>query len=159
MKLNNFLPAAIMALAVWSVPVGAALADTVLYDSASVIENQQGFVESFNLATPGVLTLTVATMPWLDTISDITSFLSTPTGIMGTTLSAAGSESIHVGPGTIYAHWFGEDTQGAYGAGVLGIKINFQPSTVVPLPASLILMISGLALVFAWQRRPTASAV
>ncbi len=149
MKLIKFLPA-VMMLAAWTLSIGAARAETVLYDSASVIENQQGFVQSFSLATPGILTLTVSTMPWLDRVTDMTSFLDTSAGLVGTAMSAAGSESVHVGAGTIYAQWFG-DAQGVYGAGVLGVKVEFQPSYAVPLPASLILMLCGLGLLFGWQ--------
>jgi hypothetical protein len=58
-----------------------------------------------------------------------------------------------VGAGTYYAHWFG-DAQGVYNLGVVGLKIQFQPgATAVPLPATLLLMLSGLGLLFGWQSR------
>ena len=64
-----------------------------------------------------------------------------------------GTESMQVGPGTIYAHWFG-DANGAYNLGVYSLEITFQPAvSTVPLPGALILLISGLGLMACWQWR------
>jgi hypothetical protein len=144
MKIPNFFVAAAIALAAWTASGHAARADSMLYDDASVIETQASFVESFTINTPGVLTLTVSGMPWLDSVTNVTSFLTSSTGTVGKAMAATGSESFDIGPGTYYAHWFG-DAQGIYGAGVLGVQVKFQP-TVVPLPASVTLMLSGLGL-------------
>jgi hypothetical protein len=66
---------------------------------------------------------------------------------------SAGTESVSVGPGTFYAHWFG-NAQGTYNEGVVGIDIQFQPSfSTVPLPASLLLLLSGLGFLVLWRPR------
>jgi hypothetical protein len=126
-----------------------------LYDGISVISGSQSTVQSFNVTAPGALTITLSSIPWLDTVADLTGFLSTASGMIGTTIGAR-SETVDVGAGTYYAHWFG-DAQGAYNLGVVGLKITFQPSVVapVPLPASFVLLLSGLGLLFGWQRRET----
>jgi MYXO-CTERM domain-containing protein len=57
----------------------------------------------------------------------------------------------------LYAHWFG-NANGAFGLGVYGLNIAFQPTgTPVPLPTSLILLLSGLGMLWGWQRRPEAA--
>jgi hypothetical protein len=152
MKILRFLPASILLLAAWALPAGAVRADTLLYDGISVISGSQSSLQSFNVATPGVLTMTLSNIPWLDTVSNLTGFLSTASGEVGTTIGA-GTESINVGAGTYYAHWFG-DAQGAYDLGVVGLRVTFQPGTVpVSLPASFVLMLSGLGILFGWQSR------
>ena len=153
MKSLQFLLASILLTAACVWPASAARADTVLYDSASFLQGQQSFVQSFNITTPGTISVSLSNIPWLDVISDLTCFLTSVTGVVGGTMTS-GSESFNVGAGTIYAHWFGQ-AQGNYGIGVVGIKIVFQPGTVMPvgLPASFILLLSGLGILFGWQRR------
>jgi hypothetical protein len=158
MKIRRLLPVSILLLAAWVLPAGAVRADTLMYDGISVISGSQSSVQSFNVAAPGILTMTLSSIPWLDTVADLTGFLSTASGQVGTTIGA-GTESFNVGAGTYYAHWFG-DAQGAYNLGVVGLKISFQPSVVtpVPLPVSFVLLLSGLGLLFGWQRRATMPA-
>jgi hypothetical protein len=153
MKLRQFSSVSLLVLSAWTGTSGVAGADTVIYDSASVVEGQQGFVEPFEITTPGTLTITVSNIPWLDVVTDLTSFLSTTSGVIGTTMYSAGTESVSVGPGTFYAHWFG-NAQGTYNEGVVGIDIQFQPSfSTVPLPASLLLLLSGLGFLVLWRPR------
>jgi len=140
-------------LGVWGLSIAPAHADTVLYDSSSFVTGQQSFVQSFNITTPGTLTVTLADIPWLDTISNLTGLVTTSSGIVGQTFTD-GSESFSVAAGTIYTHWFG-DAQGTYNIGVLGVKITFQPDvTPVPLPVPFVLLLSGLGIMLGWQRRP-----
>jgi hypothetical protein len=136
----------------------SARADAVLYDSTQFVQGQQSFVQSFDITTAGTLTITLAAVPWLDTISGLNCFLSTSTAILGSSMGT-GTESIKVTPGMIYAHWFG-DANGALGVGVASMKVEFQPVgvTAVPLPASLVSMLAGLGVLFGWQRRRPADA-
>jgi hypothetical protein len=153
MKLRQLLSVPFLILWSWAITSGVAGADTVIYDSASVVEGQQGFVEPFDITTPGSLTMTISNIPWLDVVTDLTSYLSTTSGVIGTTMYAASTESVNVEPGTFYAHWFG-NAQGAYDEGVLGVDIQFQPSySTVPLPASLLSLLSGLGFLFLWPAR------
>jgi len=151
MKIQMFLPVLTLLLTC-GLAAEAARADTVLYDSASIISGQGGATQALDLTTAGTLTITVTNIPWLDAVSDLTSFLSTATGVVGSKMYAAGSESLSVGPGTYYASWFG-DAQGTYNEGVVGVNIQFQPLSAVPLPATLVLLISGLGVLFGWQQK------
>jgi hypothetical protein len=104
--------------------------------------------------------MTLSSIPWLDAVSNLSGFLTSASGLIGTNISGAGSESVNVGAGTYYAHWFGT-AQGDYNLGVVGMKITFQPGVVpVGLPTSFVLMLSGLGILFGWQsRRAPASAL
>jgi hypothetical protein len=154
MKSRHVFAILSLALGVAALPIADARADT-LYDSATFVQGQQSFVQTFNITTPGTLTVTLTDIPWLDTVSNLTGFLTTTKGLVGSTFSG-GSESYNVGAGTVYAHWFGE-ANGAFDIGVLGVKIVFQPNnvTAVPIPASLLLLLSGLGILFGWQHRST----
>jgi hypothetical protein len=152
MNLRRLLSASILLVAAWILPADEVRADSLIYDGLSLFSGQQSFTESFNLSTPGTLTFTLSNIPWLDTVSNLSGFLSTTSGQIGSTIGA-GTETVNVGAGTYYAHWFG-DAQGTYNLGVVGMKIEFQPGgTPVALPTSLVLMLSGLGLLFGWQNR------
>jgi hypothetical protein len=158
MKSRTFAASALLALGIWLTPFAASRADAVLYDAGSFVEGQQSFTQSFNISGPGTLTVSITDIAWLDIVSDLNCFLSTAGGLINPAASGGGSETFSVGSGPIYAHWFG-NAQGIYDLGVIGVKITFQPSgTPVPLPASLVLLLSGLGVLFGWQRRPTPPA-
>ena len=136
----------------WALPFSFASADTVLYDSSGFIQGQQSFVQSFDITTAGTLTVSLSDIPWLDTVSNLNFFLTTASGTVGAS-TGAGTESMSVGPGMVYAHWYG-DAAGTFGVGVYGIKLMFQPGgTPVPLPGTLVLLLSGLGLLFGMQYR------
>lgn len=159
MQLRRFLTAWALGLLASGMATGLAQAATVIYDGSGIIHGQQSFVQSFNITTPGTLTVTLSNIPWLDTVSGLTGFVSSTTSVFGTPMGA-GTESFNVDPGTFYAHWYG-DANGPYGLGVYGIDISFQSSTVpaVPLSRSLIFLLSGLGLLFGWQGRIGPSTV
>jgi hypothetical protein len=156
MRLGQLLAAVGLGVAAWMLPLGSACADTVMYDSAGFIQGQQSFVESFNITSPGTLTVSLSSVSWLDTVSDLSAFVSTPSGVLGSAMGP-GTESTNVQPGMIYVHWFG-DASGAYDLGVYGLKVTFQPMTPVALPATFLLLLSGIGLMLAGQyRRPVTA--
>ncbi|MGO9934963.1 MAG: hypothetical protein ACLPV8_24570 [Steroidobacteraceae bacterium] len=157
MQPRHFLAAMALLLCAAFAPRGPVRADTVLYDNTGFVQGSQAFVESFDITTPGTLTISFTDVPWLDTLSDLNLFLTTASGLLGASMGS-GTESMQVEPGMIYAHWFG-DAAGQYAIGVYSLSIVFQPQAVgtVALPGSLICLLSGLTLVFARQWRRLAS--
>jgi hypothetical protein len=158
MQPRHFLTVTALLLCATFAPIGSVRADTVLYSQAGFVQGSQSFVESFNITTPGTLTISLADVAWLDTLTDLNLFLTTASGPLGASMGS-GTESMQVGAGMLYAHWFG-DAAGQYGLGVYSLNITFQPQiSTVPLPGSLILLLSGLLLMFARQWRRMAASV
>jgi hypothetical protein len=149
---------AMLALAAF-LPLRAALADTVLIDSAGFIQGQQSFVQPLDITSAGMLTVSLSDIPWLDTISDLNFFLTTSSGALAGSMGV-GTTSLEVQPGMLYAHWYG-DAEGTYGAGVYGLDVTFQPAgggTTVPIPATGGLMLSGLLTMGLWLRKRRMTA-
>jgi len=155
-KFQHVIATTIATIGAWMMPFCSARADTVLYDNSGFIEGQQSFVQSFDITSPQTLTVSLSQVPWLDTIKDLNFFVSTASGVVGGYMSGPGTESMNVAPGMIYVHWFG-DADGQYGLGVYGMKIECG-TTPVGLPGTLILLLSGLGVLFGWQRRGVNSA-
>ncbi len=136
-----------------SLAAGSANASEVLYDGIAFIEGQQSGMESFNVSGPGTLTVDLSNIAWPVSLGSLNAVISSANGLLGPEMSE-GTQSFQVTRGEqIFAQWFGT-AQGPLDVGVYGLKIEFQPSGVlpVPLPTSIALLASGLGLLI-WQRR------
>jgi hypothetical protein len=142
-----------------AVAAGSAGAAEVIYDGAGFIRGQQAGMESFNVSGPGTLTVQLSNVAWPVPLGSLNAVISSASGLLGPEMGA-GIESFQVtGAGEIFAQWFGT-AQGPLDVGVYAMKIDFQPSGVmpVPLPTSIGLLVSGLALL-GWQRRRRSEPV
>ena len=128
-----------------------ARASEVLYDSIGFLTGQQSGSESFTVDGPGTLVVTLSDLSWPMPLASLDMLVSTPQSVLGPE-TGPGTETFHITAAeNIIAQWFGT-AQGSMDAGVYGLKVEWTPTSTVPLPASLALFASGL-LLMAWQRR------
>lgn len=156
MKLHIVCSACLVFIAALTGVQPAAAAE-VLYDNAGFVQGQQSFVQSFNITGPGTLTVTMSNIAWPQPLANLDVMLGTSSGLLGPEMGV-GSETFNVNSGVIFAQWFGT-AQGPLQLGVYSLQVLFQPSpTAVPLPASFVVLASGL-LLLAWLRRRRESSL
>jgi hypothetical protein len=127
-------------------------ASEVLYDGSGFLTGQQSFVQAFDITGPGILTVSLTNVDWPQQLASLNMVVSSGGGGLLGPEMGAGTDSFHVDSGLVYAQWFGT-AQGPMDTGVFSLKIMFQPGiTPVPLPISIVLLLSGIAFLF-WQRR------
>jgi hypothetical protein len=129
-------------------------AGQVLYQGVGFLQGTQSFSQSFNLTSPGTLTVTLGNVNWPTQLSSLNLLVTSVSGAAGPEMGA-GISTFNVNAGDVFAQWFGT-AQGPLNAGVYSLEIQFQPSAgsgnAVPLPTSIALFLSGLGLLI-WQRR------
>jgi hypothetical protein len=156
MNTKYLLGAAVLVLSGWLAP-GAANACQVWLDTSGVIRGEQSFVDSFTVKTAGILTVTLTDLGPPVTSKDLYGWVTSANGEESPTFGP-GTESFQVGPGLVSMHWVGDPT-GKHRIIKYDLELKFHPGgSVVPLPTSLALLASGLALLFLWRRGHRAPA-
>jgi len=151
MGTQRFFALTALLCAVSLAPLTSVHASTVIEDNTNLIQGNESFVDSFTVSTPGTLTISLASIPWLDTLSDLQFSLASAGQLVGPSMGA-GTESLQIQAGTYSGMLFG-DADGKYQLGLSNLEISFQPQSVVPLPPSLLLLLSGVGLLAAGQGR------
>ena len=156
MKIRGGLMVAAGVLACCSVGALPAMASEVLYNSVGFMQGTQSFSDSFNVSSAGTLTVTLGNVGWPQPLSSLNLLVSSGGGALGPEMGA-GTSSFNVAAGDVFAQWFGTAATGGLNAGVYSLEIQFQPNSgsggsVVPLPTSIALLLSGIGLLV-WQRR------
>jgi hypothetical protein len=127
----------------------------ILYDGVGFLEGTQAFSDSFSVASPGTLTVTLGDVGWPQPLSSLNMLVSSANGALGPQMGI-GTSSFNVSSGNIFAQWFGTAAAGGLNAGVYSLEIQYQPNvstgSPVPLPTSIGLLLSGIGLLL-WQRR------
>jgi hypothetical protein len=124
----------------------------MIYDGAGMIRGQQAGMESFNVSGPGTLTVQLSNVAWPVPLGSLNAVISSASGLLGPEMGAGTNSFQVMGAGEIFAQWFGT-AQGPLDVGVYAMNIDFKPNALpVPLPTSIALLVSGLALL-GWQRR------
>jgi hypothetical protein len=149
---------ALIAVATFALSLNeSAKASEVILDSTSFIVGRQSFTDAFELSGPGTLTITLSDVAWPTTLASLDLVVGTAQGLLGPEMGV-GTQSYQVSGGDIFAQWFGT-AQGALDAGAFGLKIEFAPSaSPVPLPNSVLLLLSGL-LAMGWLQLRRDSSV
>jgi hypothetical protein len=129
-------------------------ASEVLFSGVGFMQGQQSFEDSFALSGPGVLTVTLSDIAWPEPLANLDMVVSTPHGLLGPEVGAQTESYTLTQASQIYVQWFGT-AQGPLDAGAYGLKVNFAP-TAVPLPSSVLLLLSGLVMLV-WSRRQVAA--
>jgi hypothetical protein len=153
-KIYKNLVLIMTAIACWSLGSLKAEADQVLYDGIGFFQGTQSFSDSFSVSTPGILTVTLGDIAWPAPLASLNLLVSSPNGALGPEMGI-GTQTFDVNSGNISAQWFGSAAPGGMNAGVYSLEIQFSPNaggSPVPLPTSILLLASGLAILL-WQRR------
>jgi hypothetical protein len=143
--------AAVLALVLGGLfPPQAAVADSITADSllqqSTLVVNEQSDVYSFIAPGPGTLVVQLSDIVWPAALQSLGLTINSPTSVMGS-LSTDGTVDISVShAGTYYADVTGQ-AGGALDLGLYSLSVDFIPQGApVPLPGSLLLMLTGLAL-------------
>lgn len=160
MKFKGIFVAVTCVLAVLLAMSKSARADEVIYQGVGFMTGTQSLQDTFSVAGPGTLTVSLKDFGWPVAFYNLDMVVTTPQGLLGPEFGAGTTSFDIAAATTINAQWFGTAV-GPLGAGLYGLTINFAPSaTTVPLPSTLVLLLSGLAFLI-WQRRnrPVAATV
>src|SRR5271167_1986217 len=83
MRFSQLLAATLLPVCGWTMSAPAAHADTVLYDGSGFMLGTQSFVKSFDLSSPGMLTVTLIDVAWPEQLASLNMLLSSSEGAMG----------------------------------------------------------------------------
>jgi hypothetical protein len=158
MRMSAILRAIVCVAGLAAASIQTAGASEVLYDGVGFFTGQQSFEDSFAVSGPGTLTVTLTDFAWPVALSSLDLVMSSSQGVLGPEMGAGTSTFKITAGGNIFAQWFGTaNASSALDTGLYGVNIQFSPVAPVPLPTSIALLLSGLAL-FAWQRRERGMA-
>ena len=132
-------------------------AGEIVFDDTSVlIGNASSYSSySFNVDSGGELQVNLSDFGWPSPLSGLTVEIASPTQLLGTLKGSGQVDFALSGPGTYYAYVIGA-AQGPLDIGAYCLQGDFQP---VPLPASLSLLLGGVAAtVWSMRRRGRRAA-
>ena len=153
MKLRQIYSAWFISIAALAL-AGRVNATEVLYDASGFVQGQQSFVQTFDITGPGTLTVTLANITWPEQLASLNLVVGTASGMLGPEVGVGTASFNVMTGGPVVAQWFGV-AQGPLNLGLYSLNIVFQPSgaTAVPLPATIVLLASGLALLGRQRRQ------
>ena len=126
-------------------------ADTMLVSDINAVWGTESAVFSFDAPTAGTVTAKLWDIGWTSPLSALTFSATTATGVLSSWSAATQqTQSFQVGPGTYFAHIMAAAT-GQLNSGAYALSLSFSPS-VVPLPASDWMLVTGVLVLFGLTR-------
>lgn len=128
---------------------GRALADElspdVLLKQSTLVINQQSNVYDFTVPGPGTLTIELEDLVWPNPLSSLSFSLDSARNVLGW-VGSDGGLTLSMSHGGSYFVDVTGNAGGAFDLGLYSMQVDFYAQgTTVPLPAALILLLSGLA--------------
>jgi hypothetical protein len=141
--------------AAWSV---AGHAESVAADT-EYFRGTQTATSTFAAPGAGTLTVNVYDLDWPSALSSLSFSVTNATSVMGTLTKPGTLEYDVTGPGMYTAVISGAAGNNPFGLGAYSFNVQF--TSAVPLPPSVILLLSGLGALGAavYGRRPLASLI
>jgi len=151
MTKNNYSVSKILFIMFISCMSFSANASLVVYEDAGFITNQTNFTNSFEIEQSGNYQATLTDFNFPESVSNFGLAVTAATDITFGSIFNAGSFSFDATPGTYYVHLFGV-AGGNLNLGLYGIQIDQLNMSAVPLPTSVVFLMSGLVILFAFGR-------
>jgi hypothetical protein len=130
-------------------------AESVLLSDTSLVSGSQSEVFSFQAPGPGILSIQLTDVDWPQTLSSLSFMAGTGSQVL-TSWSDTGSQSrANLSFQITGGHYFADVLASAGGTldlGVYSLSIQFTPTSPVPLPASGVLLLTGLVAIIVVRR-------
>jgi hypothetical protein len=118
------------------------LSPDVLLSQSTLVINQQSDVYDFTAPGPGTLTVQLEDLTWPDPLSSLMFSLDSARSVLGW-VASAGELTLSMAHGGSYFVDVTGVAGGALDLGLYSLQVDWTP---VPLPAALVLMLSGLGI-------------
>jgi hypothetical protein len=138
--------------------VPQARADMMLLADTTMVTGTQSAVFSFTAPTSGTVTATLQNLDWQKPLSSLTfSATSGPNVLSSWDATGSRVETFQVTAGNYFAHILAT-TADAMDVGLYSLNLSFSPSAV-PLPASGLLLVTGIFGLFVFSRTRRAQGL
>jgi hypothetical protein len=119
---------------------------SVLLTESTLVINQQSNVYDFTAPGPGTLTVQLEDLTWPDPLNSLTFSLDSARSVLGW-IASAGELTLSITNGGSYFVDVTGDAGGALDLGLYSMQVDYYPhGATVPLPGSLVLLLSGLGI-------------
>jgi hypothetical protein len=126
-------------------------ADTMVMSDINAVWGHESTTFSFDAPSAGTVTAKLWDIGWTSPLSTLTFSATTASSVLSSWSAATQeTQSFQVGPGTYFAHILAT-AGGPLDAGAYALSLSFSPS-VVPLPASDWMLVTGVLVLFGLTR-------
>ncbi len=139
----------------------AARAESVLLADTTLVSGSQSAVFSFQAPGPGTLSVEITNVDWPQMLSSLSFMATNGSQVLAswsdTVSQSQGSLSFQVAGGRYFADIMAT-AGGTLDLGVYSLCIQFKPTSPVPLPATAVLLLTGLLAALVLRRVAAAKA-